>query len=127
MTVSTKNPEQSTSRESATSNTGPVQKSGDALGDPLCDPLQASTGIFGADAVQMDGVDVEDGDSGGQAYPDVCRVPAAATGDPNGTMLDRGDSSAGGGVDEIGDQSGTMMDGSSAAPTEEKKKIPKGF
>lgn len=108
MPVSTKKPAPGTNQGSAPSTAQAVQRSGEALGDPLSDPLQASTGIFGADAVQMDGVDMEDSSLGSQVPPDVCRVSTADTGA------------------ETGDQSGTMLDGS-GPPAEEKKKIPKGF
>ncbi len=151
MTVSTKKTAKGTSHGSTASASGAVQQSGGSLSDPLCDPLQASTGIFGGDAVQMDGVDIEDA-AGGQGSPDVCRVPTAETGDQGGTMIDQGAPADVCTVPstETGDQCGTMRDQSATADvctvpsTEtggqcgtkpvkgastpaEKEKIPKGF
>jgi len=59
-----------------------------ALSDALRDPLQASTGIFGADALQMSSSSEECRASGGVAHDDGCHEPAALCREQGGVPKD---------------------------------------
>jgi hypothetical protein len=80
MGVSTRTVDRSANKGPATMNgAAAVQRShgSGALADPLRDPLQASTGIFGADAIQMSTPEEECRASGGIPQDGGCHEPAA--------------------------------------------------